>query len=160
MSTPTPSHTAGQALALALEVLRADRQALIDCHSMDGTFPEADELAAQALAQYNQAISALESLQTCRQRALEALRLADAMLRGAHMDAGVVERKVRAAIADLSADPVAEPVQREPLTDEQIASMWNAGYSDVSGESMVNLFARAIERAHGICQQDKGADHA
>lgn len=69
MSTPTPSHTAGQALALALEVLRADRQALIDCHGMDGTIPEADELAAQALAQYSQAISALESLQTCRQRA-------------------------------------------------------------------------------------------
>lgn len=49
----------------------------------------------------------------------------------------------------------AQPAKREPLKDEQIASMWNAGYSDVSGESMVNVFARAIERAHGIGQQDK-----
>lgn len=79
MSTPTttPSHHAGQALAMALEVLRADRQALIDCHSVAGTIPEADELAAQALAQYDQAISGLESLQTCRQRALEADALRD-----------------------------------------------------------------------------------
>ena len=40
--------------------------------------------------------------------------------------------------------------QRGPLTDEEIARMWMAGYSDGSGDSMVNLFARAIERAHGI----------
>ncbi|MBL0720221.1 hypothetical protein JI742_09995 [Piscinibacter sp. Jin2] len=64
MSTPTPSHTAGQALALALEVLRADRQALIDYHSFAGSILEADELAAQALAQYDQAILGLEILQT------------------------------------------------------------------------------------------------
>lgn len=43
--------------------------------------------------------------------------------------------------------------QRGPLTDEEIARMWMAGYSDGSGDSMVNLFARAVERAHGISQQ-------
>lgn len=42
--------------------------------------------------------------------------------------------------------------QRGPLTDEEIARMWMAGHSDGSGQSMVNLFARAIERAHGIGQ--------
>lgn len=40
--------------------------------------------------------------------------------------------------------------QRGPLTDEEITRMWMAGYSDGSGDSMVKLFARAIERAHGI----------
>jgi|DEB19_MinimDraft_2_1074335.scaffolds.fasta_scaffold16817_2 hypothetical protein len=40
--------------------------------------------------------------------------------------------------------------QRGPLTDEEISRMWMAGYSDGSGDSMVSLFARAIERAHGI----------
>lgn len=157
MSTPTTSHHAGQALALALEVLRADRQALIECHGKDGSIPEADELAAQALAQYNQAISALESLQTCRQRALEALRLADAMLRGAHMDARLVEAKVRAAIADLSADPVDEPANRAPLAEEQILAAANKAFGTtitLDDVTLVNKYG------HGIVRQDKGADHA
>ena len=40
--------------------------------------------------------------------------------------------------------------QLGPLTDEEISRMWMAGYSDGSGDSMFSLFARAIERAHGI----------
>lgn len=49
--------------------------------------------------------------------------------------------------------------QRGPLTDEEIARMWKAGYSDGSGQCMVNLLARAIERAHGIGQEDGDVMH-
>lgn len=158
--TPTPSHHAGQALALALEVLRADRQALIDCHSVAGNIPEADELAAQAMAQYDQAIRALEGQQTCRQHALEALRLADAMLRGAHMDARVVETKVRAAIAELSADPVDETAKREPVEDGVVTAMFHmaGGGFMPSLEHAYRRGFRDAERAQGIGQQAGGQE--
>lgn len=59
----------------------------------------------------------------------------------------LIDGQVQAAIA--AADQWLAQ-QRGPLTDKEIARMWMAGYSDGSGDSMVNLFARAIERAHGI----------
>jgi hypothetical protein len=71
MLTPNPIHT-------ALEVLRADRQALIDCHSSGAGIPSDDELALQALAQYDQAIKGLESML----RKLQDLRQYDQAING------------------------------------------------------------------------------
>lgn len=69
--TPNPIHT-------ALEVLRADRQALIDCHTSGAGIPSDDELALQALAQYDQAIKGLESML----RKLQDLRQYDQAING------------------------------------------------------------------------------
>jgi len=43
-----------------------------------------------------------------------------------------------------------EPVQRKPLTREQIDTVWSSLGSFTDRESDYRIFARAIERAHGI----------
>lgn len=65
------------------------------------TQPEALRLAEDLIKTWCLPVHAakLRRLYEVNQEALEALKLADAMLSGANMDAKVVERKVRAAIA-------------------------------------------------------------
>lgn len=43
----------------------------------------------------------------------------------------------------------AEPA-RVALTDEQIVRLWSEAYDDATGRRQSLVFARAIERAHGI----------
>lgn len=43
-----------------------------------------------------------------------------------------------------------EPVQRKPLTREQIDTVWSSLGSFTDRESDYRIFARAVERAHGI----------
>ena len=45
-----------------------------------------------------------------------------------------------------------EPVQRKPLTREQIDTVWSSLGSFTDRESDYRIFARAIERAHGIVE--------
>lgn len=56
------------------------------------------------------------------------------------------ERAITAMRSALAATPPA----RQALTDEQIDAMWSRAFSDGTGRSMATVFARAIERAHGI----------
>ena len=48
-----------------------------------------------------------------------------------------------------------EPVQRKPLTREQIDTVWSSLGSFTDRESDYRIFARAIERAHGITGEQK-----
>ena len=58
-----------------------------------------DAMPSSGYALSNQAATELRRLHEVNQELLEALKLADALLWGANMDAAVVERKVKAAIA-------------------------------------------------------------
>lgn len=58
-----------------------------------------DEMPSSGYALPNQAATELRRLHEVNQELLEALKLADALLWGANMNAVVVERKVKAAIA-------------------------------------------------------------
>lgn len=62
-------------------------------------------------------------------------------------------RELARRIVALYLAPQAAQAKAEPLTDEQIASVWRAECS-VDGRTttadLVRAFARAIERAHGI----------
>ena len=48
-----------------------------------------------------------------------------------------------------------EPVQRKPLTREQIDTVWSSLGSFTDRESDYRIIARAIERAHGITGEQK-----
>ena len=48
-----------------------------------------------------------------------------------------------------------EPQQRKPLTREQIDTVWSSLGSFTDRESDYRIFARAIERAHGITGEQK-----
>ena len=58
-----------------------------------------DAMPSSGYALSNQAAAELRRLHEVNQELLEALKLADALLWGANMNAVVVERKVKAAIA-------------------------------------------------------------
>ena len=58
-----------------------------------------DAMPSSGYALTNQAAAELRRLHEVNQELLEALKLADALLWGANMNAVVVERKVKAAIA-------------------------------------------------------------
>lgn len=58
-----------------------------------------DAMPSSGYALSNQAATELRRLHGVNQELLEALKLADALLWGANMNAVVVERKVKAAIA-------------------------------------------------------------
>lgn len=58
-----------------------------------------DAMPSSGYALTNQAAAELRRLHEVNQALLEALKLADALLWGANMNAVVVERKVKAAIA-------------------------------------------------------------
>ena len=49
----------------------------------------------------------------------------------------------------------AAPQQRKPLTREQIDTVWSSLGSFTDRESDYRIFARAIERAHGITGEQK-----
>ena len=58
-----------------------------------------DAMPSSGYALTNQAAAELRRLHEVNQKLLEALKLADALLWGANMNAVVVERKIKAAIA-------------------------------------------------------------
>ena len=58
-----------------------------------------DAMPSSGYALSNQAAAELRRLHEANQELLEALKLADALLWGANMNAVVVERKIKAAIA-------------------------------------------------------------
>ena len=54
---------------------------------------------------------------------------------------------------ELAAKHYAAPQQRQPLTDEQISSLFaNGTQFDWASPELLTAFARAIERAHGIVE--------
>ena len=82
---------------------------------------------------------------------------------GAYMDARLWEFiDMAAAWPETSADSrtwdhvmVYAPTPRKPLTDEEISVLWEGHTVPVFGKTGINpvVFARAIERAHGIGEQ-------
>ena len=50
----------------------------------------------------------------------------------------------------LYVNPPAQPAQRKPLTDEEIMQTWEGVIKYAPGEVRLKDFARAIEAAHGI----------
>lgn len=61
------------------------------------------------------------------------------------------DRKIKAitAIKEALAQPP-QPVQRQPLTDEEIQSIWDVAAGAIPGWLRHIAYARAIEAAHGI----------
>jgi len=50
-----------------------------------------------------------------------------------------------------------EEIAQQPLTEEQITHLWEEScYADTAGTQQRFVFARAIERAHGISQATVG----
>ena len=58
-------------------------------------------------------------------------------------------------VGDIVEELLAQPEQTEqkPLSDEEIADLWGDKYSGKT--FMVKNFARAIEKAHGIGENDE-----
>lgn len=56
-------------------------------------------------------------------------------------------------LADIIEEALVEPV-RKPLTNAEIADLWDGHVVPVFGKNGINpiVFARAIERAHGITE--------
>lgn len=52
--------------------------------------------------------------------------------------------------AALSAAPTAAGDEAKPMTEDELNSVWQASISDVNNRDFKTLFARAIERHHGI----------
>lgn len=77
------------------------------------------------------------------------------------------ETLVEEAAALLAASPQPAPVQpvkdeRKPLLEAQISAMWAEHERTAWGKTFINpiVFARAIERAHGIGSSTEGGGNA
>ena len=61
------------------------------------------------------------------------------------------KKKIDVTAINMLREALYEPA-RKPLTDEEIADLWDGHVVPVFGKNGINpiVFARAIERAHGI----------
>ena len=71
----------------------------LDCLSAHGQAMDAYQAQIEAEAKLDEAADTIDAQAATIKALVEALRLADAALSGANMNIGVVERKVRAALA-------------------------------------------------------------
>lgn len=66
---------------------------------------------------------------------------------------GTIVRAEECYRAMLNAAP--QPAQRKPLTEGQISWFWGEAHNDTSDRMPFQVFAKAIEAAHGITEEQK-----
>ena len=88
--------------------------------------------------------------QTSAQDLIDRLRIkADVMEMGERIAWGSATSLMREAANAIEALQSAQPVA-QPLTDKRISWLWSESHNDTTDRMAFQVFARAIEAAHGI----------
>lgn len=134
------------AAQMAIDLMLRDRNALYECHSIDGGGVPVNDPACAELMEYDDAIAVLRA-------ALDAPEVEPVAWMVYTLDGESV------CVTDNPANFTSEhralplytaPPQRKPLTDEEIGLLTTGdGWSHLETPALA-LFARVIEQTHGI----------